>query len=126
MDVCLAALIRECVSTCRNFNTSAENVSIVIPDEFSEEQEKQFVKIFETVSEMKVTRPIRRSAAALVAARQNGALEEQEIQKGSKNVLVVRIGGLSTTGTILALLFCFNICGDCYQLVVYLNFYKNG
>ena len=103
MDVCLAALIRECVSTCRNFNTSAENVSIVIPDEFSEEQEKQFVKIFETVSEMKVTRPIRRSAAALIAARQNGALEEQEIQKGSKNVLVVRIGGLSTTGKILEL-----------------------
>jgi len=100
VDVCLAALIRECVSTCRNFNTSAESVSIIIPDEFSEEQEKQFVKIFETVSEMKVTRPIRRSAAALVAARQNGALEEQEIQKGSKNVLVVRIGGLSTTGTL--------------------------
>ena len=105
MNVCLAALIRECVSTCPNSNTSAENVSIGIQDEFSEEQEKQFVKIFETVSEMKVTRPIRRSAAALVAARQNGALEEQEIQKGSKNVLVVRIGGLSTTGTILALLF---------------------
>jgi hypothetical protein len=99
-------------------------VSIVIPDEFSEEQEKQFVKIFETVSEMKVTRPIRRSAAALVAARQNGALEEQEIQKGSKNVLVVRIGGLSTTGTILGLLFSNS--GKNSQFVVHLDFAKIG
>ena len=102
MDSCLGALINEAVETCKNAKSDGESVVISVPDEWDEGKANDFTKIFEAVSKLNVLRTLKRSTAIWIANIQGDNINENENYKNQeeRNVLIIRIGGNSTTGKI--------------------------
>lgn len=99
VDVLLGALITEAVETCRNAKSDGTEVVLSVPDDWDQQKQNDFTKIFEAVSKMEVLRTIKRSAATWVGFNHNSNLEESENKnKDPKNVLVIHVGGKSATG----------------------------
>jgi len=103
VDVLLGALITEAVETCRNAKSDGTEVVLSVPDDWDQQKQNDFTKIFEAVSKMEVLRTIKRSAATWVGFNHNSNVEESEENKNKepKNVLVIHVGGKSATGTLL-------------------------
>ena len=108
VDVLLGALITEAVETCRNAKSDGTEVVLSVPDNWDQQKQNDFTKIFEAVSKMEVLRTIKRSAATWVGFNHNSNVEESEENKNKepKNVLVIHVGGKSATGESDSVVIC--------------------
>ena len=94
-----------------------------MPDEWDEKRTADFTKIFEQVSKLNVLRTIKRSTAAWLAIVQNDSLDEvdkgeDKQKKEKRDILVIRVGGNSTSGKTPPDNTHPSACSTCYRNVI--------
>ena len=103
----LGALITEAVETCRNAKSDGSCVVLAVPDDWDQQRQADFTKIFEAVSKMDVLRTLKRSTATWLGFNHNSNVEEIEENKNKppKDILVIHVGGKSAAGKFRILSF---------------------
>merc|ERR1712147_358763 len=110
VDSLLGALVGNIAETCRDALASGDMCVLAVSDEWSQEQSAEFKSIVEQATKFKVSRTLSKAAAAWLATKQAGSLNdlkrdennaEGEATPVMKSVLVIRIGGTSASGTLL-------------------------